>query len=161
MTAKAKSRKWRCPDCGHANNLTALKCAECGAAKPWTRGGLHRLECPDCPCYGYFTVATLEAAGELPACFVGGCGERMVPTELELAMLLGVDAPVVEAYTLECQSIAHGQAFAVGHGHGRNAAHRLETPELKAAERVAKRRRDAALSNRLGALKPVAAPIPF
>jgi hypothetical protein len=67
----------------------------------------------------------------------------------------------VEAYTLECQSIAHGQGFAVGHGHGRNAAHRLETPELKAAERVAKRRRDAALSNRLGALKPVAAPIPF
>src|SRR3954453_13111883 len=131
------------------------------APRPFKRGGLHRLECPDCPCYGYFTVAMLEGAGVLPACFVGGCGERMVPTELELAMLLGVDAPAVEAYTLECQSIAHGQAFAVGHGNGRNAADRLGTPGLRAAELLPKRRRYAALSNRRGALKPVSAPIPF
>jgi hypothetical protein len=131
------------------------------APRPFKRGGLHRLECPDCPCYGYFTVAMLEAAGGPPACFVDGCGAAMTPTELELAMLLEVDAPVVAAYESECQSIAHGQAFAVGHGHGRNAAHRLETPELKAAERVAKRRSDAALSNRLQALKPVAAAMAF
>jgi hypothetical protein len=128
---------------------------------PFKRGGLHRLECPDCPCYGYFTVAALEAAGGLPACFVAGCGAAMMPTELELAMLLGADCPVVRAYESECQSIAHGQAGAVGHGHGRNASRTLETPELKAAERVAKRRRDAALSNRLQALKPAAAPMAF
>jgi hypothetical protein len=129
--------------------------------RAFKRGGLHRLECPDCPCYGYFTVAALEAAGGLPACFVLGCGAQMMPTELELAMLLGADCPVVRAYESECQSIAHGQAFAVGHGHGRNAGRTLETPELKAAERVAKRRRDAALSNRLQALKPAAAPMAF
>jgi hypothetical protein len=68
-------------------------CARSGpmAAKPrpFKRAGLHRLECPDCPCYGYFTVAMLEAAGELPACFAVGCGARMMPTELELAVLLG------------------------------------------------------------------------
>src|SRR3954452_5056940 len=99
--------------------------------RPFKRAGLHRLECPDCPCYGYFTVAALEAAGGLPACFVLGCGARMMPTELELAMLLEVDAPVVHAYTVECESIAHGQAGAVGYGHGRNAGRVLETPELK------------------------------
>jgi hypothetical protein len=34
--------------------------------RPFKRAGLHRLECPDCPCYGYFTVAMLEAAAGCP-----------------------------------------------------------------------------------------------
>jgi hypothetical protein len=79
--------------------------------RPFKRAGLHRLECPDCPCYGYFTVAMLEAAGELPACFAVGCGARMMPTELELAVLLDVDAPVVREFESECGRIAHGQAW--------------------------------------------------
>jgi hypothetical protein len=106
--------------------------------RPFKRAGLHRLECPDCPCYGYFTVAMLEAAGELPACFAVGCGAMMMPTELELAILLDVDAPVV------------GQAM-----------RELEAPESKAAARLASRRRDVARSNRLRAIAPVAAPMPF
>jgi hypothetical protein len=68
-------------------------------AKPFSRKGLHRLECPACSCYGYFTVAMLESAGELPECFARGCGETMMPAELELARILGLDeAPVVQAW---------------------------------------------------------------
>jgi hypothetical protein len=130
--------------------------------RPFKRAGLHRLECPDCPCYGYFTVAMLEAAGGLPACFAVGCGARMMPTELELAVLLDVDAPVVREYESECGRIAHGQAWSAGNGRGIGQAMReLEAPEMKAAARLAARRRDVARSNRLRAIAPVPTPMPF
>jgi hypothetical protein len=133
--------------------------------RPFKRAGLHRLECPDCPCYGYFTVAMLEAAGELPACFAVGCGARMMPTELELAALLGAtSAAVWEDYNAALESARHGLAPHI-HGHRKrksavsdDLAGRAETI---AAERVAARRRDVARSNRLRAIAPVAAPIPF
>lgn len=56
-------------------------------AATFKRSGLHRLECQECPGYVYATVAMLETHG-LPSC---PCGGRMVPSELELAALLGVD----------------------------------------------------------------------
>jgi hypothetical protein len=130
--------------------------------RPFKRAGLHPLRCPDCDCYGYFTVAMLERAGQLPACFADGCGAMMMPTELELAVLLGADAPVVREFESECGRIAHGQAWAAGNGRGIGQAMReLEAPEMKAAARLAARRRDVARSNRLRAIAPVAAPIPF
>jgi hypothetical protein len=96
--------------------------------KTFSRKGLHRLECPMCPCYGYFTVAMLEAAGELPRCFARGCGETLQPTELELAMLLDAEdsRPMVE-YRRECNSVAKGQASHYMLGH------KCEAPELVAA----------------------------
>jgi hypothetical protein len=116
--------------------------------RPFKRAGLHRLECPDCPCYGYFTV-----------------GARMMPTELELAALLGAtSAAVWEDYNAALESARHGLAPHI-HGHRKrksavsdDLAGRAETI---AAERVAARRRDVARSNRLRAIAPVAAPIPF
>jgi DNA-binding NarL/FixJ family response regulator len=76
----------------------------------------------------------------------------MMPTELELAVLLGADAPVVREFESECGRIAHGQAWAAGNGRGIGQAMReLEAPEMKAAARLAARRRDAARSNRLRA----------
>lgn len=125
------------------------------AERPFSRKGLHKLECPDCPCYGYFTVAALEDAGGLPQCFRAGCGALLEPTELELAVLLGVDSPAVTEYVAECESIAHGQA-----SHGMRGRE-LRPVESIAAERVSKRRRERALSNRLRALRPAAEPLPF
>lgn len=97
-------------------------------AKPFSRKGLHRLECPMCPCYGYFTVAMLENAGDLPECFARDCGKAtMQPMAIELALLLDADdAPIMRAYLAKCSSVAHGQAHT-----GRDAS-TLESPEFRA-----------------------------
>jgi hypothetical protein len=124
--------------------------------KTFSRKGLHRLECPMCPCYGYFTVAALEGAGELPRCFSKGCGETLQPTELELAMLLDAEdsRPMVE-YRRECNSVAKGQASHYMLGH------KCEAPELVAAARVESARRLSARQRRIAALMPVPEPMPF
>lgn len=114
------------------------------------RSGLHRLEC-DCGSYVYATVAMLERAG-LPQC---ACGERLLPDRVELAELLDVDCPARDEYRAELSSVMHGQT---SHGiRGR----KLRPAELIAADRVEKRRRDRARSNRLGALLPAPEPLPF
>lgn len=122
--------------------------------RPFKRAGLHPLRCPDCGCYGYFTVAMLEDAG-CPECWRPDCEGTLAPDELELAMLLGVDSPAVAEYEQECQSIAHGQA-----SHGRKGRE-LRPVESIAAERVSVRRRERARSNRLSALRPVPEAMPF
>lgn len=121
------------------------------SAKPFSRKGLHRLECPECPGYTYSTVANLETVG-LPSC---KCGSTFEPERLELAELLGVESPAVIAYRLECQSIAHGQA-----SHGQRGR-QLRPVELVAAERVESRRRSEARNRRLSALRPVPEALPF
>lgn len=63
-------------------------------ASTFKRSGLHRLECPACPGYAYGTVANLETVG-LPRC---ACGETMQPERLELALMLGVDSPIVSEW---------------------------------------------------------------
>lgn len=64
-------------------------------AKPFSRKGLHRLECDACPAYVYATVACLESRG-LPVC---SCGGAFQPERLELAMALGMDDhPAVRAF---------------------------------------------------------------
>lgn len=119
--------------------------------KAFKRAGLHKLEC-ECGGSVYSTVAALEEYG-LPCC---GCGGRLVPTELELAMLLELeDAPVVREWQRAVSSVMHGQA---AHGiRGRQ----LKPAELVAAERVEAARREQARSNRLGALAPAPEPMPF
>jgi hypothetical protein len=127
--------------------------------RPFKRAGLHRLECPDCPCYGYFTVAMLERLPGLPACLAAHCPGTLVPAELELAMLLGAECAVVDEYRREVLSAQHGQAGASGCGRRDTSGWR--TPELIAAMRVESRRRDVARSNRLAAIAPVPTPMPF
>jgi hypothetical protein len=120
-------------------------------ARKFSRKGLHRLECPMCSCYGYFTVAMLENAGELPACFARGCGETMQPTELELAMILEAeDSRPMMSYVRECNSVAKGQA-----PHGMRGHELKRTPEEVAAERVESDRRSSAALRRRSALRPV------
>jgi hypothetical protein len=115
------------------------------------RSGLHRLACDGCDSYVYATVAQLERAG-LPSC---GCGAGFVPDRVELAELLDVDCPARDEYRTELSSVMRGQA---SHGiRGRE----LRPAELVAFERVEKRRRERARSNRLSALLPAAEPLPF
>ena len=119
------------------------------------RTGLHRLECPTCPCYGYFTVAMLEAAGQLPSCFTRGCGERLQPARIELALMLGAmaaDAPVMVAYERKVHSVAHGQAW---------SRKGQASPEMRAAEIIAAEQRKAARQRRIQALMPTPDPMPF
>lgn len=97
-------------------------------AKPFSRKGLHKLECQVCDGFLYATVAMLEAKG-LPPCW---CGSPLQPTELDLAMILGAEEsrPLVE-YRRECNRVAKGQA-----PHGRAGRELKRTPEQVAAERV-------------------------
>jgi hypothetical protein len=115
--------------------------------KPFSRKGLHRLECQLCDGFAYGTVANLESIG-LPRC---ACGETLQPTELELAMLLGADdsRPMI-AYMRECNSVAKGQA-----PHGMRGHELRRSPEEIAAERVEKDRRSSAARRRRSALVPV------
>jgi hypothetical protein len=121
------------------------------AQRPFKRTGLHKMECRDCGNYAYSAVAALERFG-LPMCH---CGSELLPDELELAVLLGVDSPAVAEYEAECQSIAHGQA-----SHGMRGRE-LRPVESIAAERVSARRRERARSNRLQAIRPAVASMPF
>lgn len=131
-------------------------------AKPFKRAGLHRLECPDCQCYGYFTVAMLERAGELPVCFARGCSAIMLPAELELALLLDVDCPATAEYQAEMERVQSGQARRCGYGHAQSVdPSRWRDAADVAAERVAKRRRETARARRIQALRPAPKPMPF
>ena len=121
-------------------------------SKPFTRQGLHRLEC-DCGAYVYATVAALEAHG-LPVC---ACGETFQPGRVELAELLNVDCPAVAEYRDALSSVLHGQAFASGNGRRGN----LRPAESVALERVERHRRELARARRVGAILPKAQPIPF
>lgn len=119
------------------------------------RTGLHRLECPVCSCYGYFTVAMLEDVG-LPRCFRDGCGETLQPARIELALMLGAeDAPIYHAYAAKVGSVAHGQASHYMKGR------ECESPEYRAIESISREQRKAARQRRIAAILPVPEPMPF
>lgn len=121
-------------------------------ARPFKRAGLHRLNCPTCPAYVYATVAALERHGR-PVC---ACGTVFVPSEVELADLLGVDCAAVEEYRREVESIWKGQA-----AHGARLGSRLQDPHTLAMSRIVARRRQEARTRRVAALKPAPEPMPF
>jgi hypothetical protein len=134
-------------------------------AAKFKRSGLHRLECPMCSCYGYFTVAMLEDVG-LPECFRKGCGETMQPAKIELAMMLGADdAPIMHEYEAKVQSVAKGQAPHYAKGR------ELESPEFRALYGNPKDRkrepgliaiqRSNARQRRIMALMPAPEPMAF
>jgi hypothetical protein len=131
-------------------------------AKPWKRAGLHKLACHDCGAYAYATVAQLERFG-LVAC--PGCGDRMVPDELELALLLGLDdLPIVREFERIAANKEASQRRSLGWNEAaeRHSAGTLASMEQAAADEMRRQRRETCRSNRLRALQPVAeTAIPF
>lgn len=119
------------------------------------RGGLHRLTCPSATCDGYVyaTVAQLEQG--LPSC---RCGAAFVPSEVELAELLGLeDCAAVDEYRREVESIWHGQE-----AHGKRLGGGvLREPHDLAMSRIVKRRREDARRRRVSALLPTPEAMPF
>lgn len=118
-------------------------------ARGFKRSGLHRFEC-GCGNYTYSAVAAVESHGR-PVC---PCGLVFQPGRIELAFLLGVeDAPIVDEFRREANSVCHGQAWTGDYSH--------RAAENTVAERLEQRRSDRARSNRLGALLPAVEPMPF
>jgi hypothetical protein len=127
------------------------------------RGGLHRLECASCPTYGYYTVAMLEDAG-LPVCWRRGCGDTLMPTEVELALMMDLDdSPLVVAW----REMTHGKELSQQRSVGweraaeRRAAGTLNRMDAKALDEMRAERSRAARARRLNALMPVAEPMAF
>jgi hypothetical protein len=77
--------------------------------RPFSRKGLHRIEC-ECGHYLYTTVAAVETFG-LPTC---PCGRQFVPARRELATIIGAtSAPcLVEFQTAKDLGMTDGQAEA-------------------------------------------------
>lgn len=129
------------------------------AAKTFKRSGLHRLECQACPCYGYFTVAMLEKAGQMPRCFAPDCGAEMQPERLELALMLGVDSPIVHEYherTIRKQmaQMPKGKRPCMRSEH-------LDDMGAKAAREIVAEQRHDARQRRIRAILPTPEPLPF
>lgn len=119
------------------------------------RAGLHKLVCPavTCSAYVYATVAQLEREGAP----LHRCGAAFVPTEVELAELLGLeDCGAVDEYRREIESIWHGQE-----AHASRLDRTLRDPHELAMSRIVKRRRDDARTRRVTALRPAPQPLPF
>ena len=109
--------------------------------KPFTRKGLHRLECAMCDGFAYATISQLETRG-LPPCW---CGDTLQPDRLELAMHLDANASrPMRDYQAACNSAAKGQA-----AHGRAGRVLKRTPEEIAAERVQDARSAAVKARRV------------
>jgi hypothetical protein len=128
-------------------------------AKPFSRKGLHRLECDACPAYVYATVACLESRG-LPRC---SCGGEFQPERLELAIMLGMDdAPVVMALDERTAVKLKAQfpAFVRASRNGRDASS-LNDMSARAFDEIRAEQREQSRKRRLAALRPAPEPIPF
>jgi hypothetical protein len=122
--------------------------------RSFKRGGLHKLAC-FCGNYTYGTVAALERYG-LPTC---GCGERLEPERLELALLLDLDLPVVREYRRR----AHRKTMAQS-AHARRPcadSSGFASMEMRALAEISAEQRAQARARRLNALLPAAEPLPF
>jgi hypothetical protein len=129
--------------------------------RPFTRAGLHKVACHDCGHYTYEAVAQLERRGLLPC---PDCGVRMVPDELELALLLGLeDLPIVREWQRIAANKEASQRRSLGWNEAaaRHSAGTLASMEQAAADEMRADRRARCRSNRLQALLPVAEPLPF
>jgi hypothetical protein len=129
--------------------------------KPFTRSGLHRLECC-CGNYTYSTVAAIETYG-MPSC--SACQAPFEPAKLELAVLLGADdAPVMQAWQSITGDKVHSQTRSLGGWHKvleRQGAGTLNSMDGKAFEEIVAAQRAQARDRRLNALMPVANAMPF
>ena len=128
-------------------------------AGKFKRSGLHRLECQACDCYGYFTVAMLEKAGELPRCFARDCGDVMMPERLELALMLGVDSPIVAEYQRRTERKLRGQMPAARRPC--QSSESLADMGAKAAREISAEQRQEARQRRIRAILPVPEALPF
>lgn len=124
-------------------------------AKTFKRSGLHRLECQNCPGYAYLTVACLETVG-LPVC---ACGGRLVPERLELALMLGVDAPIVAEYQRRTARKESGQYPASRRPCQASGA--LADMGARAAAEIVAEQRQESRQRRLSALMPTPEALPF
>lgn len=125
-------------------------------ASTFKRSGLHRLECEACDGYGYHTVANLEKHG-LPSC---GCGSRMVPERLELALLLGVDdAPVVREWRWLTDRKERAQMPAAKRPC--QVSENLASMAERAANEIIADQRKTSRRRRLAAILPTPEPLPF
>lgn len=96
--------------------------------KPFSREGLHRLEC-DCGMYVYATVAALETYG-IPMC---PRGHDLMPIRRELALLLDVKCPAITEF---------------------ETAKALGMDDREAGRWVEARRRERARERRMRAIQP-------
>ena len=124
-------------------------------AGKFKRSGLHRLECPQCVGYCYSTVSQLEMVG-FPAC---ACGETMMPERLELALMLGVDSPIVAEYQRRTERKLRGQMPASRRPC--QVSESLADMGAKAALEIQREQRYEARQRRIRAILPVPEALPF
>jgi hypothetical protein len=124
-------------------------------ASTFKRAGLHKLECPNCPGYAYSTVANLESVG-FPCC---ACGERMQPERLELALMLGVDSPIVAEYQRRTDRKLRAQMPAAKRPG--QLSDSLADMGLKAAMEIVAEQRLQSRQRRIAAILPTPEALPF
>lgn len=124
-------------------------------ASTFKRSGLHKLECPACGSYVYSTVAQLETVGS-PAC---ACGATYEPERLELAMMLGVDSPIVAEYQRRTDRKLRAQ-YPAAHRPCQMTDDLADMGARAAAEIVAEQRAEAR-KRRITAILPAPEPLPF
>lgn len=130
--------------------------------RAFRRAGLHRLECPMCDTYGYFTVAMLEAAG-LPQCWREGCGEPLEPVEVELALMLDVDTARVRDLFDRTDDKERSQLRSLGRRglELKQTLGTLNSMSVAALADVNAERRQEARARRLAAIAPSPEPMCF
>lgn len=119
------------------------------------RSGLHKLECPACGSYVYSTVAQLETVG-FPSCACGGVFE---PERLELAMMMGVDSPIVAEYRRRADRKLRAQ-YPASRRPCQVSDDLADMGARAAAEIVAEQRAEAR-KRRITAILPTPEPLPF
>lgn len=124
-------------------------------AAKFKRSGLHKVECPACDGYAYVTVAMVESVG-LPSCH---CGEGMVPERLELALLLGVDSPIVAEWRRRTDRKERAQMPAARRPCQSSDA--LANMAERAALEIVAEQRCEARKRRIAAILPTPEPLPF
>lgn len=141
------------PDRSGAARLVMSQRVTTNKPRPFKRSGLHKLACPACATYAYFTVATLEDAG-LPRCWREGCGEPLEPATLGLALELGMeDHELVIDYRRRTTNKEHSQARSVG-GQQKQLARSetLASMDLRAYEEIRAEHSTDARARRVAAL---------
>jgi hypothetical protein len=143
-----------------SKSKTTRKARKDATPKPFSRSGLHRLEC-SCGNYTYSTVAPIETYG-MPMC--ARCSAPFEPARLELALLLGLDdAPVLAAFMDRTEDKDASQLRRLGRkGVDRKlAAGTLNSMTARAFDEIVAEQRQQSRERRLNALTPTVEAMPF